>query len=88
MSRHVRKLVLVDEARANAAVARRAPLPVGAGRREYHDCMEEKAGPSFGSRVIIAALVLAVAAYILLKVIIGFAAAIAGPSSSSPRSSR
>jgi len=39
--------------------------------------MEEKAGPSFGSRII-AALVLAVAAYILLKVIIGFAAAIAG----------
>ena len=39
--------------------------------------MEEKAGPSFGSRII-AALVLALAAYILLKVIIGFAAAIAG----------
>jgi len=39
--------------------------------------MEEKAGPSFGSRII-AALVIAVAAYILLKVIIGFAAAIAG----------
>jgi hypothetical protein len=39
--------------------------------------MEEKAGRSFGSRII-AALVLAVAAYILLKVIIGFAAAIAG----------
>jgi len=35
--------------------------------------MEEKAGPSFGSRII-AALVLAVAAYILLKVVIGFAA--------------
>jgi len=39
--------------------------------------MEEKAGRSFGSRII-AALVLALAAYILLKVIIGFAAAIAG----------
>jgi hypothetical protein len=39
--------------------------------------MEEKAGPSFGSRII-AALVLAVAAYILFKVVIGFAAAIAG----------
>jgi hypothetical protein len=39
--------------------------------------MEEKAGPSFGSRII-AALVLAVAAFILLKVIIGFATAIAG----------
>jgi len=38
--------------------------------------MEEKAGRSFGSRII-AALVLALAAYILLKVIIGFAAAIA-----------
>ena len=47
------------------------PLPIGT-------CMDmEKAGPSFGSRII-AALVLAVAAYVLLKVIIGFAAAIAG----------
>jgi hypothetical protein len=39
--------------------------------------MEEKAGPSFGQRII-AALVLAVAAYVLLKIIIGFAVAIAG----------
>lgn len=39
--------------------------------------MEEKAGPSFGQRII-AALVLAVAAYILLKLIIGIAAAVAG----------
>jgi hypothetical protein len=39
--------------------------------------MEEKAGPSFGQRII-AALVLAVAAYILFKVIIGVAVAIAG----------
>ena len=39
--------------------------------------MEEKAGPSFGQRII-AALVLAVAAYVLLKILIGVATAIAG----------
>jgi hypothetical protein len=39
--------------------------------------MEEKAGPSFGYRVI-AALVLAVAAFVLLKILIGLATAIAG----------
>ena len=39
--------------------------------------MEEKAGPSFGQRIV-AALVLAVAAYVLLKIVIGVAIAIAG----------
>ena len=39
--------------------------------------MEEKAGPSFGSRII-AALVLALAAFILFKVILHIALAIAG----------
>ena len=39
--------------------------------------MEEKAGPSFGHRII-AALVLAVAAFVLLKILIGVATAIAG----------
>jgi hypothetical protein len=39
--------------------------------------MEEKAGPSFGGRIV-AALVLAVAAFVLLKIILSFAAAIAG----------
>ena len=39
--------------------------------------MEEKAGPSFGQRII-AALVLAVAAFVLLKILIGVATAIAG----------
>ena len=39
--------------------------------------MEEKAGPSFGQRIV-AALVLAVAAYVLLKIVIGVAVAIAG----------
>ncbi len=37
----------------------------------------EKTGPSFTSRII-AAVVLALAAYILFKVIIGVAAAVAG----------
>jgi hypothetical protein len=39
--------------------------------------MEEKAGPSFGQRII-AALVLAVAAYVLFKIVIGVAVAVAG----------
>jgi hypothetical protein len=39
--------------------------------------MEEKAGPSFGGRIV-ATLVLAVAAFVLLKIILSFAAAIAG----------
>jgi hypothetical protein len=38
--------------------------------------MEEKTGPSFAMRVV-AALVLALAAWFLLKVVIGFIAAVA-----------
>ena len=38
--------------------------------------MEEKTGPSFAMRVV-AALVLAMAAWFLLKVVIGFIAAVA-----------
>ena len=38
--------------------------------------MEEKTGPTFGMRVV-AALVLALAAWFLLKVVIGFIAGIA-----------
>jgi hypothetical protein len=38
--------------------------------------MEEKTGPTFGMRVV-AALVLALAAWFLLKVVIGFVAGIA-----------